>query len=54
MWNLPPGDSVLHVLSFVALTAPPYYYDYYGRPYNAPPPYYAPGYYAPPPGYYGR
>jgi hypothetical protein len=37
---------------FVALTAPPYYYGYYGRPYYAPPPYYAPGYYAPP-YYYG-
>ena len=37
---------------FVALTAPPYYYGYYGRPYNAPPPYNAPGYYAPP-YYYG-
>jgi hypothetical protein len=33
---------------FVPLTAPPYYYGYYGRPYYAPPPYYAPGYYAPP------
>jgi hypothetical protein len=31
---------------FVALTAPPYYYGYYGRPY------YPPGYYAPP-YYYG-
>src|SRR5262245_22796431 len=31
---------------FVALTAPPYYYGYYGRPYYAPPPYYPPGYYA--------
>jgi hypothetical protein len=31
---------------FVALTAPPYYYGYYGRPY------YAPGYYGPP-YYYG-
>jgi hypothetical protein len=37
---------------FVALTAPPYYYRYYGRPYYPPPPYYAPGYYAPP-YYYG-
>ena len=37
---------------FVALTAPPYYYGYYGQPYYAPPPYYAPGYYAPP-YYYG-
>jgi hypothetical protein len=34
---------------FVALTAPPYYYGYYGRPYYPPPPYYAPGY--PPPPY---
>jgi len=33
---------------FVALTGPPYYYGYYGRPYYPPPPYYAPGYYAPP------
>jgi hypothetical protein len=33
---------------FVALTAPPYYYDYYGRPYYPPPPYYAPRYYLPP------
>jgi hypothetical protein len=37
---------------FVALTAPPYYYGYYGWPYYAPPPYYAPGYYAPPYYYY--
>ena len=37
---------------FVALTAPPYYYGYYGQPYYAPPPYYAPGYHAPP-YYYG-
>jgi hypothetical protein len=37
---------------FVALTAPPYYYGYYGRPYYAPTPYYPPGYYAPP-YYYG-
>jgi hypothetical protein len=37
---------------FVALTAPPYYYRYYGRPYY-PPPYYVPGYYAPPNYYYG-
>jgi hypothetical protein len=29
---------------FVALTVPPYYYGYYGRPYYAPPPYYTPGY----------
>jgi hypothetical protein len=33
---------------FVALTAPPYYYRYYGRPYYPPPPHYAPGYAAPP------
>jgi hypothetical protein len=33
---------------FVALTAPPYYYDHYGRPYYPPPPYYAPRYYLPP------
>jgi hypothetical protein len=33
---------------FVALTGPPYYYGYYGRPYYAPPPYHAP----PPPGSY--
>ncbi len=33
---------------FAALTAPPYYYGYYGRPYYPPPPYYAPRYYAPP------
>ena len=33
---------------FVALTAPSYYYGYYGRPYYAPPPYPAPGYYPPP------
>src|SRR5712691_5569481 len=39
---------------FVALTAPPYYYGYYGRPYYAPPSYPAPGYYAPPYYYYGR
>jgi hypothetical protein len=37
---------------FVALTAPPYYYGYYGRPYYAPPPYYPPGY-SPPPYNYG-
>ena len=37
---------------FVALTAPPYYYGYYGRPYYGPPPYYGPRYY-PPPYYYG-
>jgi len=37
---------------FVALTAPPHYYGYYGQPYYAPPPYYPPGYYAPP-YYYG-
>jgi hypothetical protein len=37
---------------FVAPTAPPYYYGYYGRPYYSPPPYYPPGYYAPP-YYYG-
>ena len=30
---------------FVALTAPPYYYGYYGRPYYAPPSYYSPPYY---------
>lgn len=44
---------------FVALTAPPYYYGYYGygyygRPYYPPPRYYAPGYPAAPssaPGY---
>jgi len=36
---------------FVALTVPPYYYGYYGRPYY-PPPYYTPGYYAPQ-NYYG-
>jgi hypothetical protein len=29
---------------FVALTAPPYYYGYYGRPYYTPPPYYPPRY----------
>ena len=39
---------------FVALTAPPYYYGYYGRPYYPPPPYYAPGYYAPPYSYAPR
>jgi hypothetical protein len=38
---------------FVALTAPPYYYGYYGRPYYPPPPYLAPGYPAPP-NYYGQ
>src|SRR5215472_9550971 len=37
---------------FVALTAPPYYYGYYGPPYYSTAPYYAPGYYAPP--YYYR
>jgi hypothetical protein len=37
---------------FVALTAPPYYYGYYGPPYYAPPPYYRPGY-SPPPYNYG-
>ena len=30
---------------FVALTAPSYYYGYYGRPYYAPPSYYSPPYY---------
>jgi hypothetical protein len=29
---------------FVALTAPPYYYGYYGQPYYTPPPYYPRGY----------
>jgi len=37
---------------FVALTAPPYYYGYYGQPYYTPPPYYPPGY-SPPPYNYG-
>jgi hypothetical protein len=37
---------------FVALTAPPYYYGYYGQPYYAPPPYYPPGY-SPPSYNYG-
>jgi hypothetical protein len=37
---------------FVALTAPPYYYGYYGPPYYTPPPYYPPGY-SPSPYNYG-
>ena len=47
------GTAVTIVAApFVALTAPPYYYGYYGQPYYTPPPYYPPGY-SPPPYNYG-